>query len=210
MHPPSSRPSSGTSGPGQQPIAVDKGYDQVREDELFDAIGWPADGYRLFEISHFIGERDWFDGVLESNCLFVPRSLLEQVGAFDDSFSMPGGGYANLDLWERLGSAPDVTTVTILGEGSFHQVHGGTTTNDAAHDDRRTQDLRVRPRTTRSFAGACCAGRRSRLHYVGNALGRRRAPHPVAPHDRVGVLGPARGRRPRRRSRRRRSRFPTS
>ena len=32
-----------------------------------------------------------------------PRSLLEQVGGFDDSFSVPGGGYANLDLWERLG-----------------------------------------------------------------------------------------------------------
>jgi len=35
--------------------------------------------------------------------------LLEQVGGFDDSFSMPGGGYANLDLWERLGASPDVT-----------------------------------------------------------------------------------------------------
>ena len=62
------------------------GYDQAFEDDLFDEIDWPADGYRLFEIGHFIGERDWFDGVWESNCLFVPRSLLEQVGAFDESF----------------------------------------------------------------------------------------------------------------------------
>ena len=44
------------------------------------AIDWPADGYRLFEIGHFIGDRDWFDGLWESNCIFVPRALLEQVG----------------------------------------------------------------------------------------------------------------------------------
>ncbi len=55
-------------------------------------IDWPLDGYRLFEIGHFIGERDWFDGLWESNCLFVPRRLLEQVGGFDEAFSMPGGG----------------------------------------------------------------------------------------------------------------------
>ena len=44
----------------------------------------------------------WFDGMWESNALFVPRSLLEQVGCFDESFAMPGGGYANLELFERL------------------------------------------------------------------------------------------------------------
>ena len=38
-----------------------------------------------------------------------PASQLEQVGGFDESFSMPGGGYANLELYERLGSSPDVT-----------------------------------------------------------------------------------------------------
>ena len=79
------------------------GYDQDYEDRLFEEIDWPSDGYRLFEIGHFIGDRDWFDGVWESNCMFVPRELLEQVGGFDESFSMAGGGYANLELYERLG-----------------------------------------------------------------------------------------------------------
>ena len=51
-------------GPGQQGDAMDGGYDQELEDRLFDAIGWPTDGYRLFEIGHFIGDRDWFDGML--------------------------------------------------------------------------------------------------------------------------------------------------
>ncbi len=93
-------------GPGQQGDAQQAGYDQRVEDRLFDGIDWPVDGYRLFEIGHFIGDRDWFDGIVESNCLFVPRKLLEQLGGFDESFSMPGGGYANLDLFERLALSP--------------------------------------------------------------------------------------------------------
>src|SRR5204863_6044664 len=113
-------------GPAQQPDAMLAGYDRAYEDDLFADIEWPQDGYRLFEIGHFIGDRDWFDGLWESNCLFVPRTVLEQIGGFDESFSMPGGGYANLDLWERVTTTPDVTVVSILGEGSFHQVHGGT------------------------------------------------------------------------------------
>ena len=124
-------------GPGQQGDAMSDGYDQHSEDQLFEHIAWPDDGYRLFEIGHFVGERDWFDGLWESNCMFVPRALVEQVGAFDESFAAPGGGYANLELYERLGSSPDVTVTTILGEGSFHQLHGGTTTNQPEVEDRR-------------------------------------------------------------------------
>ena len=99
------------------------------EDRLFEQIEWPTDGYRLFEIGHFIGDRDWFDGMWESNCIFVPRALLEQVGGMDEGFSMPGGGFVNLDFFERMVSSPGVNLVDILGEGSFHQLHGGTTTN---------------------------------------------------------------------------------
>ena len=126
-------------GPGQQGDAMDNGYDQAYEDRLFDRIQWPSNGYRLFEIGHFVGERDWLDGVWESNCMFVGRAQLEQVGGFDERFSMPGGGYANLELYERLGSSSDVTVCSIIGEGSFHQVHGGTTTNQAEAEERRTR-----------------------------------------------------------------------
>ena len=118
-------------GPGQQPVTVPGGYDEELEDLLFAEIDWPTDGYRLFEIGHFIGNRDWFDGDWESNCLFVPRSLVEQAGGMDESFSSPGGGFVNLDFYERMVCTPGVNLVTMLGEGSFHQVHGGTTTNVA-------------------------------------------------------------------------------
>jgi cephalosporin hydroxylase len=123
-------------GPGQQPEAVAHGYDREVEDRLFERIDWPLDGYRLFEIGHFIGERDWFDGDWESNCVFMPRRLLDQVGGMDEAFSKPGGGFVNLDLFERMAASPDVTVVAILGEGSFHQVHGGTTTNAADPAER--------------------------------------------------------------------------
>src|SRR5262249_49917681 len=78
-------------GPGQQPDAMLAGYDQEAEDRLFERIEWPTDGYRLFDIGHFIGFRDWLDGLWESNCIFVPRTLLEQYGAFDERFTTPGG-----------------------------------------------------------------------------------------------------------------------
>jgi cephalosporin hydroxylase len=122
-------------GPGQQPQTVAGGYDSEFEDRLFAQINWPTDGYRLFEIGHFIGDRDWFDGEWESNCIFVPRALLEQVGGMDESFVAPGGGFVNLDFFERMVGTPGVTLVTLLGEGSFHQVHGGTTTNIAEPDE---------------------------------------------------------------------------
>ena len=116
-------------GPGQQPEMVAEGYEREQEDRLLEQIGWPSDGHRLFEIGHFIGPRDWFDGEWESNCVFVSRDLLEQVGGMDESFSMPGGGFVNLEFFERVANSPGVTLVTMLGEGSFHQLHGGTTTN---------------------------------------------------------------------------------
>ena len=149
------RPSSGTSGPGQQADAMHAGYDQAYEDELFEQIEWPADGYRLFDIGHFIGDRDWFDGLWESNCIFVPRKLLEQVGAFDESFSMPGGGYANLELYERLGATPDVNVVT-------HPRRGLVPPGARRHHDQPSRPRRAagaRSLATPSTSPSCAAGR---------------------------------------------------
>jgi cephalosporin hydroxylase/GT2 family glycosyltransferase len=153
-------------GPGQQGDAEQAGYDQRVEDRLFASIDWPVDGYRLFEIGHFIGERDWFDGIVESNCLFVPRKLLEQIGGFDERFSMPGGGYANLDLCERLALSPGVTPASILGEGTFHQFHGGTTTNVADETVRRGRVFSYREHF-QTLRGRPLLGVDRPVHYVG-------------------------------------------
>jgi cephalosporin hydroxylase len=170
-------------GPGQQPEAVRGGYDERYEDRLLEEIGWPADGYRLFEIGHFIGERDWFDGILESNCVFAPRRLVEQVGGMDERFSMPGGGYANLDFYERIGSIPEVTIVSILGEGSFHQLHDGVTTNLPDPEQRKASLLSY----GQHYAGLRGRPLRSPLkpiHYIGavnEAAKRTRARRMAAP-----------------------------
>jgi cephalosporin hydroxylase len=153
-------------GPGEQGDMIAEGYDQDLEDQLFDRIKWPTDGYRLFDIGHFIGERDWLDGMWETNCLFVPRKLLEQVGSFDESFAMPGGGFANLEIYERLGSSPDITIATMLGEGSFHQVHGGATTNLPDIKDRHDR-LGEYAAHYDEVRGRPFRGPRKQIHYVG-------------------------------------------
>lgn len=154
-------------GPGEQPEAVARGYDRELEDHLFERIEWPTDGYRLFDIGHFIGERDWFDGGWESNCIFVARRLLEQVGGMDESFSEPGGGFANLDFFERMAGSPDVTLVAALGEGSFHQVHGGTTTN-AAEPDMRAGLIRSYEQHYAELRGRRFRIPPKQVHYVGS------------------------------------------
>ena len=153
-------------GPGQQNEAMLAGYDQEYEDRLFESIRWPADGYRLFDIGHFIGDRDWFDGLWESNCIFVPRKILEQIGSLDESFTMPGGEYANLDLYERVASTPDVKLVSLLGEGSFHQLHGGTTTNESEVSARQNQ-LEAYRQHYAELRGRYLHGPGKPIHYVG-------------------------------------------
>ncbi|MEJ7582483.1 MAG: CmcI family methyltransferase [Acidimicrobiales bacterium] len=153
-------------GPGQQGDAMRSGYDQGYEDALFSQIEWPADGYRLFEIGHFVGDRDWFDGTWESNCLFVPRKLLEQAGGFDEGFVTAGGGYTNLEIYERLGATPGVRVASLLGEGSFHQVHGGTTTNQSDPAERRDRIFSYAERFA-EMRGRPFTGPEKPIYYVG-------------------------------------------
>jgi len=107
------------------------GYTRTQEDMLFDKIAWPEDGYKLFRVSTPIWEspNHWLDGMIESNCLFVPRSIYEQIGGMDEAFSEPGAGYANLDLFRRAVDASPEPLIALLGEATFHQFHDGTTTN---------------------------------------------------------------------------------
>jgi hypothetical protein len=114
-----------------QSWAIRTGYNQAREDTLLASINWPQEGYRLFEIatmdeSSFDG---WFAPIGEANALFMRRELWNTLGGMDERFNLPGGGLLNLDLYRRAGDLPDAELVILLGEGSFHQVHGGTATN---------------------------------------------------------------------------------
>jgi cephalosporin hydroxylase len=170
-------------GPGQQSEAMEAGYDQAAEDALFDRIAWPTAGYRLFEIGQFVGDRDWFDGMWESNCIFTTRAQLEQVGGYDESFETAGGSYANLELYERLGTGSGVTVVSMLGEGSFHQTHGGTTTNQPDAVERRSRVFSYGEEFV-EIRGRRFRGPGKPIHYVGriaSGAARRTKPRRLSP-----------------------------
>jgi hypothetical protein len=118
-------------GPEVQMKSVAKGYCQEEEDRLLATIDWREDGYRLFEVSVFAGSsgHGWFMPLSESNALFLPRTLWSELGGYDERFATPGGGFANLDTYVRACALPDTELITLLGEGTFHQVHGGIATN---------------------------------------------------------------------------------
>lgn len=118
------------------------GYTREMEDKLFERIHWPADGYQMFFIGDPIGENPepWLNALIESNCLFLPTGLYDRIGGMDEGFSEPGGGFANLDLLKRAASGMTGEIVSLIGEATFHQFHGGTTTN--VDDDEK--DFRVR------------------------------------------------------------------
>ena len=79
--------SSGTSAPASRTRSLRRATTEGSRTGSSNRSQWPVDGYRLFDIGHFIGGRDWFDGQWESNCIFVPHSLLDQVGAMDHDFT---------------------------------------------------------------------------------------------------------------------------
>ncbi|MDZ7673827.1 MAG: glycosyltransferase family A protein [Acidimicrobiales bacterium] len=111
--------------------APEVGYDQTVEDELLAGSGWEEDGYRLFEISTLAGSsgRGIFGVKGESNSLFLTRSVWEELGGLDERFRLPGGGLANHDLYRRACHLPDTQLIELLGEGTFHQFHGGAATS---------------------------------------------------------------------------------
>ncbi len=109
------------------------GYNQQVEDELLNSVPWQQDGYRLFDISVFAASarRGWFFMISESNALFMDRKLWSDLGGFDERFQSRGGGLINNDLWQRACDLPDSEIILLIGEGTFHQFHGGVATNSA-------------------------------------------------------------------------------
>lgn len=137
-------------GDRPQMAAVADGYDQSVEDALLDTVDWRSDGYELFSIAVPAGSsaRGWFGPMGESNAVFMPAALWAELGGFDEAFDRPGGGLVNHDLWRRACEAPDTELVVLLGEGSFHQFHGGAATGGGSSRDAlwaEYERLRGRP-----------------------------------------------------------------
>ncbi|MEM6280829.1 MAG: glycosyltransferase family A protein [Chloroflexota bacterium] len=141
-------------GPDIQYRAIkEQGYNTAIEDELLDQSEWMADGYRLFDISTLGGSSadGWLMPTAESNCLFLLRTMYEKLGGFDERFDMPGGGLVNLDFYRRACEYHDTVLIVMLGEGSFHQMHGGIMTNQYEQAYRSKLGPQYREITGRRF-----------------------------------------------------------
>lgn len=126
-------------GPDLQQRSVAAGYDKAEEDRLLESIAWPQDGYRLFEIGVLAATSrgGCFQPAAESNAIFVPRGSFQAIDGYDPAFDSPGGGFVNLDFFRRACERRGTEVVLLAGEGSFHQLHGGISTNVEQHETRR-------------------------------------------------------------------------
>lgn len=151
-----------------QQVAVNGGYDERSDAALLEGIGWPTDGYRLFDIAVLSGscQRGFFHTHGESNFVATSMQRWDSIGGMDARYNDFGGGMANFDLYKRLLETPCTPWYLLFAEGSFHQFHGGITTNTRTEERERileaihAQDLRIRgeerraPKASPVFFGA--------------------------------------------------------
>jgi glycosyltransferase involved in cell wall biosynthesis len=134
-------------GPDTQNDSITQGYSKEVEDQLLLDIHWPEDGYKLYEVGTPLRAGaeniNWLNRMFESNCLFMKRALFREQGGADERFASAGGGLINSDIFKRAADVSGVTPVQLIGEGSFHQLHGGTTTNVSA-EERNARVLQFR------------------------------------------------------------------
>jgi len=118
-------------GPKVQQVSVSEGYSRDVEDQLLADIGWPhGDGYRLFEICA-LGE-SYALGVLapptETTFFVMRKAMFESIGGYNEAFVQLGGGFASFDFFHRAAEAAGDGFIMLVGEGTFHQLHYGATT----------------------------------------------------------------------------------
>ena len=118
-------------GPKRQNESVLEGYDQQAEDALLARSGWREDGYRLYAIAGAFADPGlgWFGCAYEAGCFGIGKQDFLALGGFDERFVARGGGLVALDFFQRAVGRRDADYVMLLGEGSFHQFHGGVASN---------------------------------------------------------------------------------
>jgi hypothetical protein len=123
-------------GPKPQSVSILDGYCQDQEDSLLKSVNWKEYGYRLFSISSFAWSSapGYFGNISESNAFFMSKSFYGALKGFDERFRLPGGGLANLDFYKRACEYSGSNVILLLGEGTFHQLHGGVATNAVKSD----------------------------------------------------------------------------
>lgn len=108
-----------------------EGYNQETEDALLATVDWQNNGYDLFTISSVAlsSKQGFFSNITESNCFTMLREDYLAMGGFNESFTSPGGGICNLDIFKRANEYSKMTPIMLFGEATFHQYHNGVATN---------------------------------------------------------------------------------
>ena len=110
---------------------LDAAYSEAVEMELLAAINWQQNGYRLFDIATISGANPngCMNPLMECNCVITSAKNFALIGGANLDFQLPGGGSINLHIFRQLGLLPESRHYFVMvGEGSFHQFHGGITT----------------------------------------------------------------------------------
>ena len=119
-------------GPKEQNLSMLEGYNQTIEDQLLETVDWRNDGYQLFNIAAQASSSrlGFLGGIPEELSYFIIRKArFFEMGGFCEEFQSPGGGLVNNDFLQRALKIDNLDIVMLLGEGSFHQFHGGVATN---------------------------------------------------------------------------------
>lgn len=118
-------------GEENQNRSVSKGYNQEKEDALLESVAWRENGYRLFGVARELSYdcAGWFGPLAESNCFLMKKESYGRLGGLDSRFTETGGGLAILDFFRTVMESSELDYVALLGEGSFHQFHGGVASN---------------------------------------------------------------------------------
>jgi glycosyltransferase involved in cell wall biosynthesis len=123
-------------GPKQQNQSVLEGYNQQIEDALLARSGWKENGYRLYNVAGSFADpgMGWFGCAFEAGCFALHKQEYIDLGGFDERFVSRGGGLVALDFFQRAVAREAGEYVMLLGEGSFHQFHGGVASNAPKQD----------------------------------------------------------------------------
>ena len=119
-------------GPKMQRTSMNEGYTKDFEDAMLESLDWKKNGYKLFEKSVFdeSSGANWFDPrISESNSLFMSRVLWSEINGYSEEFQAHGGGFVNLDTLTRATTLEETQPFLLIGEATFHQLHGGVATN---------------------------------------------------------------------------------
>lgn len=124
-------------GEYDQMDSVHLGYNKEEEDKLFKSIPWRENGYRLFDICSIEQSEEYeYGSPAESNLFFVKTDELIKSKIFEKPYYSAGGGLINLDCFLYFSNRPKIKNYCLVGEGTFHQIHGGVASNTAREDNK--------------------------------------------------------------------------